>query len=347
MLREYIHEKIQAKYEIYNNPQSSEEMQSTQKALWDLFVNRDDAYVVAEMGSHGATWRTVRQSPTQRMIRKHIRGDITIGAYQIDKDDKCKWICFDIDDHNTFNSVEDFINDLHKPSSKEKCERIMEVLDNEHIEYQLEASGSIGSYHIWIFLSPTNTRNAYLFARKISRLASVDGIECFPKQATIIGKQLGSMVKIPLGVNKKNDIRSKFVGHDFNDIDHVCGSEVLVLTYIPEEISIRSKGYKGVTFCEKQDLLPCEWQVIEEKIPLENFSGHNMRLAICRTAILAGYNDDQIVDLFRHQIDFDEGFTRGKIEDLRSRNYRFSCAWVMNNCTDLVKHRCPDCERFK
>ena len=53
--------------------------------------------------------------------------------------------------------------------------------------FLLEASGSPGSYHVWIFLSRTKTYNAYRFIRQVKAEA---GIKCevFPKQ-----KHLGRM----------------------------------------------------------------------------------------------------------------------------------------------------------
>jgi hypothetical protein len=47
--------------------------------------------------------------------------------------------------------------------TREKVGKVVEVLRNYTIPFLLEASGSMDSYHIWIFVSKTGTYNAYRF----------------------------------------------------------------------------------------------------------------------------------------------------------------------------------------
>ena len=49
---------------------------------------------------------------------------------------------------------------------------------------------------------------------------------------------------------------------------------------------------------------------------------HHQRLAIAFEMITNGYSDDEIVEIFRNQDDFDENKTRGQLKQIRERGYR-------------------------
>jgi DNA primase large subunit len=49
---------------------------------------------------------------------------------------------------------------------------------------------------------------------------------------------------------------------------------------------------------------------------------HHQRLAIAFEMITNGYSDDEIVEIFRNQDDFDENKTRGQLKQIREKGYR-------------------------
>jgi hypothetical protein len=93
----------------------------------------------------------VRGELTEKRIGQHIAGEITAGVYQIALDDTVTWCCDDFDSHNG------------ETDTREKVGKVVGVLRSYGIPFLLEASGSMDSYHIWIFLSRTRTYNAYRF----------------------------------------------------------------------------------------------------------------------------------------------------------------------------------------
>ncbi len=62
----------------------------------DLFIIRSDTY--AQQGAN--QYIRVESELTNEIIQLHLSGEITIGSYQLNKESKCKWICFDFDGTN-------------------------------------------------------------------------------------------------------------------------------------------------------------------------------------------------------------------------------------------------------
>ena len=66
-------------------------------------------------------------------MKRHVRGKITIGFYQISLEDTVKWVCYDIDDHKGERGAEAVEADFRK---------LLAVLSKHGVPFLLEASGS-------------------------------------------------------------------------------------------------------------------------------------------------------------------------------------------------------------
>jgi len=183
-----------------------------------LFVNRDDCYAV-QLESGG--YRRVQKPLTDDILEMHLKGEITIGSYQLDKENKVKYLCFDLDPE-------------HLEDPKETAKRIIDVClekpDGKHPRVWrkailLEASRYPDpSYHIWVFFEPElPAKAARWLGYRILELANLNPkqIEVFPKQDELTEeKPFGNFVKLPLGFHRVEQKWSRFLApEDFKPVD--------------------------------------------------------------------------------------------------------------------------------
>ncbi len=333
-----------AKLGIYNIQTNENEISSTSGALYSMFVNRTDYHAQQFKNSKTEKWEFSKVSGelTEKGIRQHIAGEITAGVYQIALDDTVKWCCDDFDSHNG------------ETDTREKVGNVVGVLRNYNIPFLLEASGSIDSYHIWIFLSKTSTYSAYRFIRQINSEAGVE-IECWPKQKKL-GKisKFGNLVKLPVCFHNKSKSLSAFIDADtFEPLDGSISHPGLVhLLEIPDlsesssegmpKVSIRHEGKRKT--CSSNALDYCMQRALEDKIPLEGSEGHYLRLAIAVKAQPIGLTAEATAQLFQNQRDYDHDISLNKVLEIWSRNYNpWSCEKLQDQCGKLIKGYCSSC----
>ena len=159
---------------FYCNPLNDAEIISTINALKDMFVSRNSCYATQYYNTRNKKWNFGKKllPLDDDIIKQHILGHETVGAYQISPNDEVKWCCIDIDSHHGESDTQD------------KAKKTTEVLRHYGIPFLLEASGSPNSYHIWIFLNKTKTYNAYSFIRQVKSESELD-CEVWPKQKTL------------------------------------------------------------------------------------------------------------------------------------------------------------------
>ena len=287
------------------------------------------------------------------IMKNHVKGQFTLGFYQISLDDTVKWICFDIDDHKGERGPEAVRAELHK---------LFDVLTKYGIPFLLEASGSPNSYHIWILLKPTKTYNAHSFSRQIASEADVK-CELFPKNKSLNkDAKFGNLVKVPLGINRKTGIRSQFLDpvtfEPYPGLVPIPGIVQLLEVPEPEERHAKSKkcGAKRSNSRQERstrapmkighDLRPCLKGVLAAKTPLEGSEGHDMRVAIAAEAWNIGYTIEQTIELFKDQPDFSPAITRENVEYIHGKCYhQFSCDKLREECGSLISPYCVKCPK--
>lgn len=104
----------------------------------DLFVVREDCYANGFMKSGRKTFVCVKEVLTDQLLQSHLELKSSLGTYNLNKDSKVKWCCFDFDK----NTEEDFAN----------AKKLYDHLKKEGINPLAELSGG-GEYkiHIWVF----------------------------------------------------------------------------------------------------------------------------------------------------------------------------------------------------
>jgi len=343
---------------IYNNPPDKDALWSTSLSLTSLLATRFDCYAIQnntpdKKGKCGYSRHRANFLENPYLMEYHVKGQFTLGFYQIGLDNKVKWICFDIDDHEGKRGPDAVRADLHK---------LFDVLTKYGIPFLLEASGSPNSYHIWILLRPTKTYNAYIFSKQIVAEA---GIKCeiFPKQRALYKKsKFGNLVKVPIGINRKTGIRSQFLDpvtfEPYPGLVPIPGIVQLREVPEPEERHAKSKkcrakmsnsGQERSTRAPTkigQDLRQCLKEVLAAKIPLVGSEGNDMRVAIAAEARNVGYTIEQTIELFKDQPDFNLDITRNYIEYIYANGYLpYSCNTLRGKCNSLISPRCVKCPK--
>jgi len=204
--------------------------------IWSLFVNRSDCYAIQlEDGSYNC----VKEPLTKEVIRQHLRGEKTIGIYQISPtDNTVKWGLYDLDVENP--TVEQ-LNVLRKDVVKIVEKLTAKILFSSIL---IEFSGSKG-YHVWTFFDPSIPAIvANKLLRNVAEQAEVNVKEIFPKQSQVSGKGFGNLVKLPLGIHQVSKKHSQLwippskPGEDWKPLDPTYLLNITPVITDPKEIAI-------------------------------------------------------------------------------------------------------------
>ena len=199
--------------------------------IFRLFVNRVDCYAVQQ--PRGGYVR-VGEPLTREILEAHLRGEKTVGSYQINPEDNTvKYLCFDLDPEK-----------LEDP--RETAERIIQVcFEKPDGRYPrvwrrsllLEASRYPDpSYHVWIFFSvPFPAKAARWLGYRILELAELNPskVEVFPKQDELTEERpFGNFVKLPLGFHRVEKKWSRFLDFEtFEPLEPDILTEVVGISF--------------------------------------------------------------------------------------------------------------------
>jgi hypothetical protein len=182
-----------------------------------LFVNRRE-YTVQSMRPHPASGRHYYFRPaeketgaplslTEKTIRQHLEGEITVGLYAIDPfTQRCKWVAIDADYKN---AMEDLL-------------KLQYYLWQDNVEPALEMSKRGG--HLWILPeTPLLAKDCRIYVHDLATRLGVpvkgfglaDGIEIFPRHNAIGDGGFGNAIRGPLGIHRGANRRFWFYGADY------------------------------------------------------------------------------------------------------------------------------------
>ena len=152
----------------------------------DMFASQlDDGRYVA-----------IKEPLTQKHLRLHLQGYITLGTYMLSSESRTQLMAFDADQENGLVELGDLSYEL----------------ENQSIPAYLEVSRRGG--HLWFFFEePVDGKKARDFGNGIIRRYELDGIELYPKQDSLHGGP-GSLVRLPFGKHKKSGKRYPFIHRD-------------------------------------------------------------------------------------------------------------------------------------
>lgn len=150
--------------------------------LKTLFVNRTDCY--CRQLKQGYT--RVEQQLTGNVLAQHLKGEVTVGSYQLDMESRVKWLCLDFDPEKLKDpkeAVQKVLAVLFETKKDEDGNEVPRVWPSTVV---LEASRYPDpSYHIWVlFLLPVKAKVARWLGLRFLEMANVSPktVEVFPKQ---------------------------------------------------------------------------------------------------------------------------------------------------------------------
>ncbi len=241
-----------------------------------LFPTRTDAYAV----QHGTgAYEKVLAPLTSSDMMAHLKGEVSIGVYQLDpRNSHVKWLCFDLDTND--------------PAALEHLCSLVEtaLVPSEHrTSLILEQSGRKG-YHVWLFFATPQPAASVRYWVAQSGLpghwkdVSRDQqwpLEFFPKQDFIDAGGFGNLVKLPLGVHAVSGVKSVILDRFgwANSLLDVCPLEVGVLPAPPHagrgtgngRSEARSSAHPGGS----RTYYPCINRILYDDVP-EGFRSNAM-----------------------------------------------------------------------
>ncbi|GAB6190132.1 hypothetical protein JCM30566_18750 [Marinitoga arctica] len=181
------------------------------RRFMELFSGREDVFSI----QFDNGYKPVRRPLNYKDVIQHLKGEKTIGIYQLKKDNSIKFAAFDIDIKKSY--LHDENKYIYEENSRKVAKKLISELNNENINNYIEYTGNRG-YHIWMFFdTPILSYKVKIIMEKIlERIDLEEGIdvEVFPKQTELNGG-LGNLIKIPLGIHRKTGKKCLFVNENF------------------------------------------------------------------------------------------------------------------------------------
>lgn len=164
------------------------------------------------------TYRPGRGKLTDTLLLAHLKRKLTLGAYQLDSDDRIKWMAFDIDqtkpnENNPIfasrKQLKELVVDLHRAASRQGRRAYV-------------ATSGWKGIHIYLFFNSLiqAARARFLGEQILQEVKPPTGItiELFPKQ-TRKGNGLGSLLKCPFSVHRVTKNRTRFLDKNFTKLN--------------------------------------------------------------------------------------------------------------------------------
>ncbi len=196
----------------------------------NLFSGREGIHAAQWIDSTGRTgYFPVKGEITAELIKEHLKGNITIGVYVSRIDNTVNFLAFDIDLKKDSAYKQESSAKSSYEGTLEVASRVKEHCKSLEISAYIERTGGRG-HHCWIFFSEPLKASLVrdfgkLILKNIGELPKNVDIEIFPKQDDVSREGLGSLIKLPLGIDKKTGKRSFFVQEE-GDLDSDQGSLV-------------------------------------------------------------------------------------------------------------------------
>ncbi|MEM2126600.1 MAG: hypothetical protein QXH67_00045 [Candidatus Bathyarchaeia archaeon] len=292
--------------------------------LFNLFVSRTDTYAVMlppKPREEKAGYTRLEEALTVEVVDRHLRGEVTVGPYQLDTESRTKTLAFDIDPEH----VED-PGAVARAIYQEAAKRL-------HPDgVVLEASRwPDPSYHIWVVFDPPIPAAVarWMGGRILEAVGNPKGVELFPKQDRIDPGGFGNFVKLPLGLHRAAGKWSRLLDPaTMQPLPNEAILEVRPLTIPEKEIqralseleraraTASKPGTVGIS-CRRvaKNLRPCFLRLMGR----EGLT-HDERVALVNELEHQGYSLEEVKGLFHEHrswnpnYDLDE--TEGQVESV-------------------------------
>lgn len=219
------------------------------------FRGRNDVYATQKKfqnGNYG--YIPVHQNFNTDVIKRHFKGEQTIGLYLLDKNSSVSTFCIDIDIKKAY--IEEFVNGFDKAKFQkaliETAQIIIKKFYDNGLQLYPERSGYKG-YHLWGFIEDSvNAKLIRAICKKLLEelsFSEIIHIDLFPAQDYLSGKGFGNLVKLPLGIHRKTGNRSflltpdnlKIVTKPTSFLENAISLSKTEIQNIAKELSIGNK----------------------------------------------------------------------------------------------------------
>ena len=208
---------------------------------------------------------------TDKVIRDHLEGKITIGVYPLLQDETCYFLAVDFDKKSWMEDAQAFL---------ETC-RLLQV------PAALERSRSGKGCHVWVFFtSPVASSIArqlgcYILTQTMSRRheLSMDSYDrLFPNQDTMPKGGFGNLIALPLQKGPRESEDTVFIDGNFQPISDQWAYLASLVRMTPENVALLVEEANqsgqvisvGITSTKKEDK---PWKASPKKIPDKEIHG--------------------------------------------------------------------------
>ena len=187
---------------------SDEELGRPAAVLAQRFIQRWDVY---PQQLDDGRYICVHEPLNVSHLYAHLRGEITLGTYLLNRESKVRFVVLDNDSETGWKY-------LLTCGSK---------LANADIPAYLEKSRRGG--HIWIFFEkPIDGSEARSFSKALAKKYRFEGFEIYPKQDNI-GQGYGSLIRLPFGVHRRTGKRYGFFDKDGQPLGRTLREQLFAL----------------------------------------------------------------------------------------------------------------------
>jgi hypothetical protein len=166
------------------------------RSFAEKFVCRSDRYDVQR---NGGGYLTIYQALTLNEIRQHLSGEITIAGFTIDEANLCREIAFDEDQElGGLNRIHSLVAGWGLKPILEGSRWTKPTSEKPQTTYK--------PGHLRLVLNKKiASKVAYQFARQVAAMADASHLECNPKAPELKQGGTGTVLKLPLAINRKYD----------------------------------------------------------------------------------------------------------------------------------------------
>jgi group II intron reverse transcriptase/maturase len=330
----------------------------------DIFKGRSDAHAkqwVDERGKWG--FMRVERGLKTKDVYKHLKGDETLAIYPVTAKDTVYFVVFDVDTakRSILEAKESDLQNFRKKAHQDIL-RIKTVCEQMRLALYIEDSGYKGR-HGWLFFNEEIPATmAIQLGRDIMKKAGgpSQGMiwELFPMGKSERHK---SLIKLPLGINRKNYRRGLFLNED----GHPAPDQALLLKTIRKNnmddvqkfLKENNAGCNGSPATGDRDqervvIPPGLAKMIDQckvikhliaKAKDTNYLNHYERICLLYTLSFAGKEGCKLLHrVISYCINYDYHYTQRQIE--RRKESPISCAKIMENFPELAETLPCDCK---
>lgn len=186
--------------------------------LLALFSGRESVHARQWIDPDGKVgYGPVHEPLSERLLRMHVRGEVTLGAYVVRNDNTVLFAAIDIDVRKAVlarcQANGRMSSDLAELVRADAL-RVEKFCEHLHLPVYAEDSGYKGM-HLWFFFGePIPADQVKRFLEAVVQRAGPPSPELqweiFPKQERVEPGHLGNLIKIPLGVHRRTGRRCLF-----------------------------------------------------------------------------------------------------------------------------------------